>query len=194
MRYNDIEEHYNKIADRMMQTNFSDRDLVSGVDLKADIATFSKSEMGGDPPRGTFDHQSTLNAVGNVYYARSMSWVLQNSSKAGQDITSREVTAESYIIMPKKFDAEVAIDMHFSNDSDSQAKMKTKFMYDNEVYEFITNTSINGEEELNLLLYPYCPLFDGLDLDYENSYIDQISEDDFNYEGTFVIRAVQAEG
>ena len=191
VKFADEGEHYNKKEDVEMLTNYGDKGLVSGVAIHVDINTSSISKMGEDAPFGTFDHLSTLNATEDVYYARSLSWVSQNSSQYGE----REVTAESYIIMPKKFDAKIAMDMHFSDENESQAKMKSAFIYDGVLYEFFDESSnISENNELSLKLYPYCPQFDGLDLDYENSYMDNIAADDFNYEGSFVMRALKTEG
>jgi hypothetical protein len=183
-------EQYVKNDDKEMLTEYVDKDLASGVAIDVDLAILTKSEMGTDAPHGTFDHQSTLNAAGDVYYARSLAWVLQDSSEYAE----REVTAESYVIMPKKFDAEIAITMHFSDEDESQAEIKTTLIYDGVPYEFVTNTNIEGEKDLSLFLYPYCPQFDGLDLDYEDSYGDSIVADDFNYGGSFVMRALKTEG
>ncbi len=177
-----------------MTTETHTRNLVSGLSLSAILNIVLNYQLAGGAPEYIVDYRANQTAEENIYYSRLRSNITQTLSKEGEDSVTREVNAESYIIMPKKFDANQAINVHFSEENDSTAEVMATFTYDGETYEFYLGSGINESETLNLYLYPYCPLFEGLDLDYENAYTDPVGGDDFDYEGSFVMQALQTEG
>ncbi len=183
--------YYHRVSDEKMLTEGYTRDLASGLSLSAAINISMKYHLAGDSQSHIVDYQANQTVEGNTYYSRVKSNVTQTLCKQDEDPITRRVNAETYIIMPKKFDANQAINMHFSDENDSAAEVKAKFTYDGKEYEFSIGSGINESETLNLFLYPYCPYFEGLDLDYVNAYTDPVSQDDFDYEGSFVIQALK---
>lgn len=194
-------EHYHDVSNgnmttgERMTTETQTRNLVSGLSFSALLNISLNYQLAGDVPTYIVDYRANQTAEENVYYSRLRSNVTETTYKDGEDPVVREVNAESYIIMPKKFDANQAINVHFSEEENgSVAEVLATFTYDGETYEFSIGSGINESETLHLYLYPYCPLFEGLDLDYENTYIDPVGGDDFDYEGSFVMQALQTEG
>lgn len=193
-------EHYNDLSNKnittgeRMTTETQTRNLVSGLSLSALLNISLNYQLTGDVPEYVVDYRANQTAEENIYYSRLRSNVTETIYKDGVDPLVREVNAESYIIMPKKFDANQAINVHFSDEENgSTAVVNVTFTYDGVTREFSVGSVINESETLNLYLYPYCPLFEGLDLDYENSYTDPVGGDDFDYEGSFVMQALQTE-
>lgn len=189
-------DYYHKVSDEFMLTEGYTRNLASGLSLTSALNISLKyqidDQIDGGYPAYIVNYMANQTAEGDVYYSRVRSNVTQNFSKEGEDPLFRGVNAETYIIMPKKFDANQAINMYFSDENDSWAEVRASFTYDGELYEFIVAQGIiNESETLDLFLYPYCPFFEGLDLDYENLYTDPVSGADFDYEGSFLMRALK---
>ena len=187
-------EYYHNVSDGKMLTESHTRNLASGLSLSAVLNIVLNYNVDGDAPGYNVNFRANQTAEEDVYYSRLRSNITHTLSKDGEDSVVREVNAESYIIMPKKFDANQAINVHFSQENGSEAEVNATFIYDGESYEFCIGSVINESETLNLYLYPYCPLLEGLDLDYENAYMDLAGGDDFDYEGSFVMQALQTEG
>jgi len=189
-------DYYNKVSDEFMITEGYTKNLASGLSLNAELNLslnyqFYDQIFGGFPAY-IVDYKADQTAEGDVYYSRVRSNFTQTLSKEDEDPIVRGIKAETYIIMPKKFDAEQAISMHFSDENDSSAEVRASFTYDGQFYEFFVASGIfNESDTLDLFLYPYCPFFEGLDLDYENVYTDPVRGGDFDYEGSFVMRALK---
>jgi len=189
-------DHEGAIINQGMLVGFTNNNVVSGTDIRVETTASLHSELEGDPPVCVADYQATIDAVDDAYFdpyfVSTKSVVGQTLIKEGQDQIDRLVTAKSYIIMPKKFDADIAAKMHFSDEGNPNAELVTEFTYDGTTYTFSESAdNIEGEETLKIFLYPYCPLLKDLDLDYENVYIDSVHKSDFDYEGSLVMRAVQ---
>lgn len=188
--------YYHKLSDNKTLTEAYTRNLVSGLSFGAvmNISLKYKTDCENDgifPAEYWANYWANQTAEGDVYYSRVKSNVTQTILKDCDNLSVREVLAETYIIMPKKFDADQAIHMNFSDMNGSVAQVRASFTYDGNPYEFSVESGINESETLKLFLYPYCPFFEGLDLDYENIYTDPLAGPGFDYEGSFVRRALK---
>lgn len=189
-----------KIADGMivdgMIVGYTNKNFLSGTDVMLYTAVSLQSELEGDPSARVADYHQNLDVIDdddfNPYYVKTKSVVGQLSKREGQGFTGREVAISAYIIMPKTFDANIAANMDFSEEINPNAELITTFTYDGVTRTFSdVADDIEGEERLEILLYPYCPLLKDFDINYENPFIDLKEDNHFGYKGSFVMRAVQ---
>jgi hypothetical protein len=184
--FKDTATHLNAVGDAALTSGFFYKDFVAGVIPTAKTDITLESQTGTAIPTIT-DFRSSLSTE-NAYYSRLSSDVSQELSINGQETNVRSISANMYIIMPKKFDSTQSFSAKFLDENDPQAEIKTVFTYDDVEYEF---TEKLDDSEFNLFLQPYCPQFEGLGLDYEDNFRDSICVNGLEYEGNMAIRAVK---
>lgn len=189
LEFKDTATHFNAVGDAALTSEFFYKDFVAGVVPKAKTDIEFESQIGDAIPTTT-DFQSSLTTE-KAYYSRISSDVSQELLINGQEQKTRSISADTYIIMPKKFDSTQSFNVQFLNDEDTQAEIKTVFTYDNVKYEFTKKLDPLDGDKLILFLQPYCPEFEGLGLDYEDNYRDSTCINGLEYEGNLNIKAVK---
>jgi hypothetical protein len=129
----------------------------------------------------------------DAYYSRIRSVANQESSQDyhdEEDIVKGSVIFNGYIIMPKKFDSLQSLAIA-TDDTTSVATARTVFTYDGNEYEFEETANLADNKEIDMYLQPYCPEFEGLGLDYTNSYEDQQNIGGLQLNSNFVIEAIK---
>jgi hypothetical protein len=184
--FRDTATHFNAVGDAALTSGFFYKDFVAGVIPTAKTDITLESQTGAAIPTIT-DFKSSLSTE-NAYYSRLSSDVSHELSINGQEPNARSISANMYIIMPKKFDSTQSFSAKFLDENDPEAEIKTVFTYDNVEYEF---TEKLDDSEFNLFLQPYCPQFEGLGLDYEDNFRDSIHINGLEYEGNMAVRAVK---
>ncbi|NPV61338.1 MAG: hypothetical protein HPY61_01685 [Methanotrichaceae archaeon] len=187
----DSATHFNKIGDKSITSQYSYRDFISGVDPVSETVIHFDSQIGDCTPAIT-TFESGIEAD-NAYYARLSSEVSQELSLVGQSTGVSSVNVDSYVIMPKKFDLIQSLWVQMVEDEEPQAELRYVFTYDNAVYEFSSMLDADDQGTMSLFLQPYCPQFEGLDLDYVNTFRDSKSWGGVNYDGSLTMKAIKTD-
>jgi len=195
----------NQAGTKFVETDVQNRYLMSGILMDG---IFNEEAGGFFPGQGFFTEYtgkmwkedaptdidfSTEWRAHNAYYSWIRSRIDQESSQDyhdEEDIVTGSVKFYGYIIMPKKFDSVQSLVMS-TDDTTSAATARTVFTYDGNEYEFTEPANLRDNKEIEMYLQPYCPEFEGLGLDYTNSYEDQENIGGLLLNSNFVIEAIK---
>ncbi len=106
------------------------------------------------------------------------------------DETYKSLKLRAYVILPNSFDSVQITDIHFADENPSTAEITISFTYNGKPYVFTkAKELVDGDNEINLFLQPFCDEFEGLDIETSKTFQDSVSVDGGDFEGSLSMEA-----